>query len=270
MKQFNGSEIVRVPKQNHTSKGDQPKWFENGIWYKADYMGYESLSEVIVSAVLLKSDIKDFVVYEPCEIFFDGKKLKGCSSRNFKKNNEAIITLERLHRSYFGIGLAQKLGSINGAKERIKYTVDFVADKTGINEFGKYLSVMLTLDALFLNEDRHTNNIAVIRSETTGEYRLCPYFDNGLSLLSDLNDYPVGSDVFDLIGKVNAKPFDLSFDEQADAAQALYGCELRIELSSHDIDELFNSLDGWYEPQILSRAKAVLCEQRRKYSFLFD
>ena len=23
------------------SKGNQPKWFKNGLWYKADYLGYE-------------------------------------------------------------------------------------------------------------------------------------------------------------------------------------------------------------------------------------
>ena len=29
-------------KTGHTSKGDQRKWEIDGIWYKADYMGYES------------------------------------------------------------------------------------------------------------------------------------------------------------------------------------------------------------------------------------
>ena len=39
-------------KTGHTSKGDQRKWEIDGIWYKADYMGYEGLSELLVSSLL--------------------------------------------------------------------------------------------------------------------------------------------------------------------------------------------------------------------------
>lgn len=42
---------------DHTSKGDQRKWKINDIWYKADYMGYESLSEVLISTLLQKSNL---------------------------------------------------------------------------------------------------------------------------------------------------------------------------------------------------------------------
>ena len=49
---------------DHTSKGDQRKWRMNDIWYKADYMGYESLSEVLISALLQKSNLSyPFVLY---------------------------------------------------------------------------------------------------------------------------------------------------------------------------------------------------------------
>ena len=27
-----------------SSKGNQPKWLTDGLWYKADHMGYEGLS----------------------------------------------------------------------------------------------------------------------------------------------------------------------------------------------------------------------------------
>lgn len=43
-------------KTGHTSKGDQRKWKIEDTWYKADYMGYESLAEVMVSALLDESD----------------------------------------------------------------------------------------------------------------------------------------------------------------------------------------------------------------------
>lgn len=50
---------------------------------------------------------------------------------------------------------------------------------------------MLEIDAFFLNEDRHTNNIAVQYNAADDTYALCPLFDNGLSLLADTNmDFP--------------------------------------------------------------------------------
>lgn len=43
-----------VKKTDHTSKGDQLKWKIGNIWYKSDYMGYEGLSETLVSHLLQK------------------------------------------------------------------------------------------------------------------------------------------------------------------------------------------------------------------------
>ena len=31
----------------HSSKGNQLKWEKDGIWYKADYTGYEGLAEYV-------------------------------------------------------------------------------------------------------------------------------------------------------------------------------------------------------------------------------
>lgn len=39
-------------KTGHTSKGDQRKWKVEDRWYKVDYVGYESLAEVLVSHFL--------------------------------------------------------------------------------------------------------------------------------------------------------------------------------------------------------------------------
>ena len=47
MKNVNLDTYSPFHKTGHTSKGDQRKWKVDGIWYKADYMGYESLAEVL-------------------------------------------------------------------------------------------------------------------------------------------------------------------------------------------------------------------------------
>lgn len=61
-------------KTGHTSKGDQLKWKIDNIWYKADYMGYESFSEVLIFHLLQKSTLTyPFVAYQPVQIEYHGQ-----------------------------------------------------------------------------------------------------------------------------------------------------------------------------------------------------
>ena len=63
--------------------------------------------------------------------------------------------------------------------------VEQVERITEIEGFGKYITAMLEIDAFFVNEDRHTNNIAVIYNEKTQRYSLSPLFDQGLCIFAD-------------------------------------------------------------------------------------
>ena len=64
-------ELKRGASTGSTSKGDQPKWTDGTYWYKADYMDYEGLSEVLVSAMLQHSNAQSLcphVRYTPVKI----------------------------------------------------------------------------------------------------------------------------------------------------------------------------------------------------------
>lgn len=261
-----GGQVVR---QGHTSKGDQPKWQVGNLWYKADHMGYEALAEIIAAQMLARSNIRDFVDYTPVVIKMDGRSVPGCVSENFRAKSEILVPLERLHRTYEGRGLSQVIAPIEDAASRIKYTVDFVVRVTGLNDFGSYLSAMLSMDAFFLNEDRHTNNIAVIRDDMGGNFHLCPYYDNGLSFLSDLNDYPLDADIYTAIDRVKAKPFSEKFDEQIEAAEQLYGNNLKFEFNKNDVRNMLQGMTGLYPEIVSQRVERVIYEQMRKYSYLF-
>ena len=261
--------IEQEPIQGHTSKGDQPKWQLKGKWYKADHMGYEALAEVVVSQLLKQSNVPDFVEYEPAWIQYKGKDLPGCVSKNFRAKDEMLVPFERLHRAYQGQGLAAALGGIGEPRERIRYTVDFIEQTTGLTGVGKYLTLLLELDSFFLNEDRHTNNLAVIRNEKTKEFRLCPIFDHGLALLSDLNDYPVEKDIYACISCVRAKPFDVDFDVQVEAAEALYGSQLKLSFSRTDVSKTLDSVRALYSNLVMSRVEQTLYEQMRRYPVYF-
>ena len=49
-----------------SSKGNQLKWENNGIWYKADCTGYEGLAEYMISHLLKFSSLQkdEFVLYD--------------------------------------------------------------------------------------------------------------------------------------------------------------------------------------------------------------
>ena len=269
MVRINLDAIEQEPILGHTSKGDQPKWQLDGKWYKADHMGYEALAEVVVSQLLKQFNVPDFVEYRPVLIQYQGKEIPGCVSKNFRRKDEMLVSFERLHRTYKGRGLAAALGGINKPQGRIRYTIDFIEQTTGLTGVGKYLTLLLELDSFFLNEDRHTNNLAVIRNEKTKEFRLCPIFDNGLALLSDLNDYPLDKDVYDCIRCVRAKPFDLDFNVQVEAAEELYGMQLNLSFSRKEVSKELKFVTELYGEKIYCRVEQVLFEQMRKYQVYF-
>lgn len=253
----------------HSSKGNQLKWRDGEWWYKADQMGYEGMAEVITSHLLKNSTLSYETIYEPVTIEYKGTKLTGCRSRNFLGEKEEIVTLEHLFRQYTGMSLAKELSHISDVKNRISFTVDRVIDYTGLEDFGRYLTGMLEMDAFFLNEDRHTNNIAVIYQIDDEQYRLCPYFDMGLSLFSDIKeDFPLERSLEECQKDIVAKPFSGDFDVQLDAAQELYGSILKFNISK---EEMIKMIDNWkwsYPPEVVRRVREVLSYQIRKYKYM--
>lgn len=220
----------------HSSKGNQMKWKQDGYWYKADAFGYESLAETVVSHLLKFTGITDYVTYEPVWIICRGRCYRGCRSRNFKGEQEELITLERLHRSFTGQSLVKHLAYMAEPKDRISYTVDMVFNYTGIEDMGSYMANMLGLDAFFLNEDRHTNNIALLYDGIKDIYRCCPFFDMGLSLFSDTRQgYPFEKSLEACRNTIIAKPFSRNFDDQLDAAEDLYGSFLKFDLTKREL-----------------------------------
>lgn len=272
MKNLNFTEYSPMHKTGHTSKGDQLKWKIDDIWYKADYMGYEGLSEVLVSSLLKKSSCPfSFVGYEPVTIEYDGKILQGCSSLNFLSENQILIPLEKLYRRYTGESLAIKLLEFIDVSERIQYLVDQVVEITGIRNFGEYLTAMLEIDSFFMNEDRHTNNIAVIYDEKAQQYLLSPFFDQGLCMFADINqDYPLDQLLEYCMGKIEAKPFSSSFDIQLDAAEDLYGTQIRFRFTFKDVQDELQKISKKYPKEVSERIEQFMRIQMRKYSYLME
>ena len=86
-----------------SSKGNQLKWENNGIWYKADCTGYEGLAEYMISHLLKFSSLQkdEFVLYDYERIKYKNIFYNGVKSNNFLYDDWQIITLERLFHNFF-------------------------------------------------------------------------------------------------------------------------------------------------------------------------
>lgn len=244
-----------------SSKGNQEKWFEGGKWYKLDQFGYEALSESLISSFLEMSNIETdtpftFVRYKPMRVTVHGVTRVCSVSDNFMEKGESLITVNQLLSQMLGCQLKDKLVSLTSDKKRIAYLADSVAEYTGLREFGKYLTLLFEVDAIFLNDDRHLNNIAVLKS---GEkYNYCPIFDNGAGLLSNTRMLQMDIMPKGLFPTLKARPFMTTFTRQMNTARAIYGKQLVMpKLSRTDIAERLKPLLEFYSP----RDRAIISDR---------
>ncbi|MDY5987771.1 MAG: hypothetical protein SPJ81_12670 [Lachnoclostridium sp.] len=254
-----------------SSKGNQLKWENEGMWYKADYAGYEGLAEYMISHLLEQSSLSpsEYALYNLEQIKYKSSIYCGVKSRSFLQRGWQIITLERLFKNFSGESLYKSTYKIGSHEERMIFLVEQVERITGLTEFGKYLNKLFTIDALFLNEDRHMHNIAVLMNGK-GEFAYCPIFDNGAGLLSDTTmDYPINDDIYQLMDNVQSKTICSDFDEQLDISEALYGENIRLVFSEKDVQRLLEKADIYPEQQ-KNRVETIIRTQMRKYRYLFS
>ena len=253
-----------------SSKGNQLKWKNNGIWYKADYTGYEGLAEYMISHLLLKSSLRqdEFVLYEPEQIRYKDAVYSGVKSKDFLEKDWQLITLERLFKTFFGQNLYQSIFKISDSEKRLIFLVEQVERVTSLSDFGVYMNKLFTIDAFFLNEDRHTHNIAILMNKD-GRFAYSPIFDNGAGLLADTSlDYPLGKDVYLQVKEVRAKTISADFDEQLDVAENLYGQNLQFLFTKKNVSDIVNNAD-MYPPEERKRVELIIYSQMNKYQYLF-
>ena len=253
-----------------SSKGNQLKWENESIWYKTDYTGYEGLAEYVISHLLKYTNLNEdeYVLYEPEQIKYKRQIYNGVRSRAFIDEDWQIITLERLFKNVYNESLTSVLWHMSDVKERLEFLVNAIKNITGLNNWGEYICRLFTIDAFFLNEDRHMHNIAVLMNGK-GEYKYCPVFDNGAGLLSDTTmDYPMEQDIYQMISEVKSKSVSQDFDEQLDVAENLYGQNLQFLFTKKNVSDIVNSAD-MYPLEERKRVELIIYSQMNKYKYLF-
>lgn len=255
-----------------SSKGNQEKWLDGNWWYKLDLFGYEALSEVVVSSLLKKTNVIDlgfrFVNYQLERVKVRRYLRTGCSSENFLQQNESIMTIADLLKKGLGPEWQKNINRAS-LKSKIKWLADTIAALTGLTRMGEYLTLIFEMDMLFLNEDRHLNNVAVLRLGESFDY--CPIFDFGAGLLSNTRDYPMDILPKALIHSVQARPFNCGFTRQVHAAQEIFSPQLECSFSKADLDSIFDLAEGFYSKRDLPDIKDRIRESiRSQYKKLYN
>ena len=247
-----------------SSKGSQEKWLDNGKWYKLDQFGYEALAETFSSMLLEYSNIeKDtpfcFVRYNMEKLLVHGRERTGCSSENFLKPGESIVTLSHLFKQHLGGSVAEVLGRLTSDKKRMIYLAEATADITGLCDFPQYVTLLFEIDGLVLNDDRHLNNIAVISKGDTFDY--CPIFDQGAGFLSNVMYSPMDIVPKSLIASAQARPFNTTFNRQIKTMQNLYGKQLDIpKFTRNQLYDMLQPLLPYYAERDQALIADRVCE----------
>ncbi len=189
-----------------TSKGNQGKYYdlENKLYIKEqfDYQGVlwhdykvEHLSSILGDT--LNTCIS--IAQQDIVTLSNGKY--GCVSKDFAVGMRYVPIAK--FKEY------KELAKIRGKSFRVFSGILNIMTKCGILESDarEYLYVMIVLDYLLGNEDRHYNNIGMLYSEELGKFSICPLFDFGIGLLEHDIKYR-GRSLQQCLLMMDGKPFD--------------------------------------------------------------
>lgn len=256
-------DFMQTVKSESSSKGNQLKFYHNGVWVKLDNPNcYEGLAEDFVSK--FEQCIVDFpyVEYKSDEFEYKDEVYKGCYSFNmYGDKSISFVSLRHLFRANnIPLNIFIKEEKV---EDNIANVVNCVQTLTGLN-ISEYLFRLLFLDALILNEDRHYMNLGIVASNKG--YSLAQCFDNGASLLCTNWTYRKRKTLEDNIASAGsvARPFSKFFDKQVSACISLGAKPLLINKRMLDSLMLYynNSL---YSDDLNLRVKSVLSNRLAYY-----
>lgn len=249
-----------------SSKGNQLKFYKNGVWAKIDNMHcYEGLAEEFIS--LVEECIYDFsfVKYKSEQISYNEDIYTGCYSYNMYNNPDIEFISCRKIFKQSNVPLSIFIKGESTANN-IKNVVEKLYELTGVNTLN-YFRQLLMLDCLILNEDRHYMNIGVCFNRLNKVWGTAQCFDNGSSLFCTNWTYRKSKSLDDNIkaAMTVARPFSKFYDKQLNALLQL-GCKpLCINKSKLEF-LLGNYSNKVYPDELIIRMKSVLINRLNYYN----
>lgn len=248
-----------------SSKGNQRKFYNNGIWIKLNNdKCSEGLAEDFVSK--LCACIYDFhyVQYESSQFEYRDEVYNGCYSRNMYNRQDIIfVSFRNLLKQ---CGIQQNIFFRDESVEvNIKNVLELVYSRLGLNLLD-YFRRLLMLDCLIINEDRHIMNIGVCYCKSDGKYYDAPCFDNGSSLFCTNWTYKKRKTLEENIdfARSVARPFSKFYDKNLQALLNL-GCN-PLRLNRQGVENLLSTYyNSLYSDELNIRVKQVLVNRLNYY-----
>lgn len=238
-----------------SSDGCSPKYTDGSLWIKVDTNGYEALAEVLACRVIQALGY-NCVEYKPCFLVVEELARSSCVSKSFQHAGLQETTLGRelcklteLDSLYT---LMLHLEHMQSVSERIDFVISTLKPYINSESLYKYIAVLLWLDSIMFNGDRHLHNILLFRTQT--KLLLAPYFDFGDSFLSNvIFKYPLQMTAACGIRKVKSKPFSSTFKKQVQALSEYLPADYP-HLISVKVDDLYD----YFRVDFITRAIDVL------------
>ena len=132
----------------------------------------QAISEVIASKIYDSLGVIPFSNYQFIPLVSNGKTILGCGTPNFTDEDLEFVPAIDI------------VNSVSKRNDESYYQM-FVrlCEERGITGVKHFLDVMLSVDFLIANTDRHLNNFGILRNPVTLEWvSMAPVFDSGNSL----------------------------------------------------------------------------------------
>lgn len=195
--------------------------------------GHECVNELVVSRLLDVLNIPH-VSYRLIHalINIDGQAVKTwiTSSNNFRKADEEKMAFDLFY---------------DLEKQSKESPLEFAA------RYGwkRYIYRMILVDYLVANRDRHGSNIEVLRNMNSGEVRLAPLFDQGVSLLFSSYGDEKQIEKFDVMKDIQANNYFGSRSLEYNLSLIPKGYDLNIAaLKETDYDYITDGLEKVIAP----------------------
>jgi hypothetical protein len=244
------------------SKGNQRKFYDKGYWYKIDNQNcYEGLAEEFVSLVCEGINNIACIDYKTVQLEYRDNIYTGCVSSNMYSLGVQFVSLKKLFKNN-NIPLNIFIKDEN-IMHNIENVVKVTYKITGLDIF-EYLSKLILLDTLIINEDRHSMNLGICMSGSN--YLIAPCFDNGSSLFCTDWTYGKKKTLSENLERVksSARPFSKFYDKQVEAVLSLGASQL--ELNRQYLKTLVNNYSNdLYSEEIINRVKSAFI-QRVEYN----
>lgn len=176
-------------------RGDlQKKWLidKDGIRIivKGNYSDtcVQSISEVLASDIYSRQSYQiEFAPYSFLEIESNGKKIVGCKCPNFTTEDLEFIP---------AIDIVNSMKCPND-KNYFQFYLELLEQHD--IDCREFYDMMLMVDFVISNTDRHFNNFGILRDSNTLQWvKPAPVFDSGNSMFYNLAHVPTGANLLDI------------------------------------------------------------------------